>query len=57
MLKDQCIVPGCIRQIGVKKHMLCRAHLSRLYRTGKVGEGKIAKKKDHPAFINERKDK
>jgi len=49
-----CQVKGCKRKVRVTKHGLCEAHLRRLYRTGKVGGGKLREyKKREPFKITE----
>jgi len=40
---NACLVKGCVRESQIEKHLLCRAHYMRYYRTGKVGSGEIKK--------------
>ena len=37
----KCKVRGCKKPYCSKIHRLCTAHRLRLYRTGKIGDGKI----------------
>ena len=47
----KCKAEGCSRKMVSQKHRLCKAHLNRFYRTGTVGEGKIAKKRNHNPYF------
>lgn len=55
MKKNKCIVSGCIREMAIIKHGLCKAHMNRFYVHGEVGDGKIGKRKKHKPYVETKK--
>jgi len=49
-MQEKCVLPGCDRNIFIKKHGLCVTHYCRFIRTGDVGPVKIAKRKWRKPF-------
>jgi hypothetical protein len=56
MNKNKCIVPGCMREIAIKKHRMCKAHVNRMYEHGDPGDAYIHPRKLHnPYRITDKK--
>lgn len=49
-MKQICRIRGCERNVSIKKHGMCMAHVNQLYRTGEVKSGKIEPRKIHEPY-------
>lgn len=57
MKKSICSIPKCSRDVFIKKHQLCLAHIKRLYKHGFVEPTPIAKRRKHaPYKLNQETD-
>jgi len=41
---NKCIAPGCVNDIQVKKHQICRTHANQMYRHGVISSEPLKKR-------------